>query len=206
MIPKSPKIAKKSSKRQAFSGPKKHHETKKPNGATHKHFYDYEKSSPADCAKSDTEGLQKIKKRFQMCICWGTWPGGLREALSIRNLTFQHVLLFQKFMKHTLEPTCLDTLEHACLHIFEKTCQTHPQREAAEGRPPLWHPLCMALAGVQASGIKHQASSLKPQASSSKHQAANIEHSEIWALDSGKKLRNLAFPDSLFLMTGFLLG
>jgi len=49
----------------------------------HTRFYDYEKSSPADCAKSDTEGPQKIKKRFQMCICWGTWPGGLREALSI---------------------------------------------------------------------------------------------------------------------------
>jgi hypothetical protein len=84
MIPKSPKIAKKSSKRQAFSGPKKHHETKKRNDATHTHFYDYEKSSPADCSKSDTEGPQKIKKRFQMCICWGTWPGGLREALSIK--------------------------------------------------------------------------------------------------------------------------
>ena len=51
MIPKNPKIAKKSSKRQAFSGPKKHHETKKRNDATHTHFYDYEKSSPADCAK-----------------------------------------------------------------------------------------------------------------------------------------------------------
>ena len=52
------------------------------------------------------------------------------------------------------------------------TCQTHPQREAAFGRlhkgggglrppPPLWNPLCMGLAGVQASSTKHQASSIK---------------------------------------------
>ena len=60
----------------------------------HTRFYDYEKSSPADCAKSDTEGPQKIKKRFQMCICWGTWPGGLREALSInpKPLPRDHLL------------------------------------------------------------------------------------------------------------------
>ena len=39
---------------------------------------------PQDCEKE----LQKtIKKRFQMCICWGTWPGGLREALSIKRET-----------------------------------------------------------------------------------------------------------------------
>ena len=43
-----------------------------------------------------------------------------------------------------LEPTCLDTLEHACLHTFEKTCQAHPQRvpqRGARGRRPR-APLC----------------------------------------------------------------
>ena len=33
--------------------------------------------------KSDTEGPPKIKKWFQKCIFGGTWPGGLREALTI---------------------------------------------------------------------------------------------------------------------------
>ena len=59
-------------------------------------------------------------------------------------------------LANTLKPTCLDTLEHARLHTFEKTCQTHPQREAAFGRlhkggglqrPPLWNPLWMGLTG-----------------------------------------------------------
>jgi hypothetical protein len=70
---KEPQDCEKELQKTSLSGPKKHHETKKRNDATHKHFYDYEKSSPADCAKSDTEGPQKIKTRFQMCICWG--PG-----------------------------------------------------------------------------------------------------------------------------------
>jgi len=60
----------------------------------------------------------------------------------------------------------------------------------------------MGLAGVQASSIKHQASSLKPQASSIKHQASSSKYRTLrnWALDSGKKLRNLAFSDAQFLM------
>ena len=33
--------------------------------------------------KSNTEGPQNIKKCFQKCIFGGTWPGGLRGALSI---------------------------------------------------------------------------------------------------------------------------
>ena len=71
---------------------------------------------------------------------------------------------------------------------------------AAEGRPLFVE----AAEGIQASSMKHeawsmkhQASSIKPQASSIKHQASSSKHQALrnWALDSGKKLRNLAFPD-----------
>ena len=55
------------------------------------------------------------------------------------------------------------------------------KRGRPSAAPPLWSPLWMGLAGVQASSIKHQASS-------SKHQALRN-----WALDSGKKFRNLLF-------------
>ena len=82
---------------------------------------------------------------------------------------------------------------------------------AAFGRPPLCGSLCGWVWQVfkhQASSIKHQASSIKHQASSSKQQAASSKQQALrnWALDSGKKLRNLSFSDSQFLMRGFLLG
>jgi len=67
--------------------------------------------------------------------------------------------------------------------------------EAADGRLPLQ----MGMAGVPASSSK-QASGITQQASSIKQQAFRN-----WALDSGKKLRNLVFSDSQFLMRGFLL-
>ena len=37
-----------------------------------------------------------------------------------------NVLATWPHLPNTLEPTCLDTLEHACLHAFGKTCQSHP--------------------------------------------------------------------------------
>jgi hypothetical protein len=55
--------------------------------------------------------------------------------------------------------------------------------------------------------FKHQAASSKQASAGIKQQASSIKQHALrnWALDSGKKLRNLVFSDSQFLMRGFLL-
>ena len=74
-----------------------------------------------------------------------------------------------------------------------------PQRGAAFGRPPLWNPLWMGLAGVQASSTKHQASSIKLLGYEAMR--LGVAHTIFFGGPHGVPRKHLYF--SVFIIHGF---